>query len=199
MKRTVQIILASMIMAVLMAGCGGSDSVKPTISTTPIQDLKAPEWVLKGGGAFAGERGKVFYGIGSAYGIRNPATLREAADTRARNDVAKIFQLYTASLTKDYVSSIMAGDPNVTSEEQLFERVIKQVTTMTLSGSEIVDHWQNPETGEFFSLARLDLNAFKDNLERMKDLNEKVKKYIRENADRMFNELEKEEAKLKGQ
>ncbi len=45
---------------------------------------------------------------------------------------------------------------------------------MTLSGVEIVDHWQNPATGEFFALARLDLDAFTNNLDKVKALDQKV-------------------------
>jgi hypothetical protein len=199
MKRKAEIILVLLALVGLIAGCGGSGAVKNTMTTTPIQNLKAPAWVSKGGGAYGGERGKVFYGVSSAYGIKNFSLLRSAADDRARNDAAKVLQFYTASLKKDYMASIMAGNPNVTSEEQLVEQALKTVTSMTLSGVEIVDHWQNPETGELFALARLDLNAFKDNLERMRDLNEKVKEHIRKNADRLHDELEKEEAKAKDQ
>ncbi|HDO23313.1 MAG TPA: hypothetical protein ENG86_10800 [Nitrospirae bacterium] len=123
--------------------------------------------------------------------------MRQTADDRARNEVAKIFQFYTASLAKDYMASTMAGDPNATSEEQHVEQAIKTVTSMTLSGVEIVDHWDNPKTGELFSLARLDLAAFKNNLQRARELNGKVRDYIRQNADRLHKELEKEEDKMR--
>ena len=174
-------------------GCSGT---KKIAKSTPIQDLKAPEWVVKGSGAFGGERGRIFYGVASAYGIKNLSLHREAADNRARNEIAKVFQFYTKSLMKDYMSSTMAGDPNVTSEGQLVEQAIKTVTSTTLSGVEIVDHWQNPATGELFSLARLDLQAFKDNLEKSKELNAKTKEYIRQNAERLHQELETEVDKL---
>ncbi|NVM23610.1 MAG: hypothetical protein HWN68_17745, partial [Desulfobacterales bacterium] len=37
---------------------------------------KGPEWVWKGSGAFDVEKGKVFYGVGIASGIRNKVLLR---------------------------------------------------------------------------------------------------------------------------
>jgi len=196
MKGMVKISFILLVGLVLIAGCA---STKKITATTPIQELKAPEWVLKGSGAFGGERGKVFYGVASATGIKNYSLLRAAADNRARNDVAKIFQFYTASLMKDYMASTMAGDVKVTAEEQLVEQAIKTVTSMTLPGVEIVDHWQHPATGELYALARLDLGAFKDNFEKVKELDAKVKDYIRKNAERLHEELEKEEKKLRSE
>jgi len=177
----------------VFAGCAGT-SVKPD---TALQDIKGmPDWVVKGSGAFGGERGKVFYGVASAFGIKNPSLKRSAADNRARNEVAKVFKFYTASLMKAYNASTMAGDPKVTSEEQHVEEAVKTVTAMTLSGVEIVNHWENPSTHEFFALARLDLEAFKNSLNKAKELNKRARDYIRNNADRLHEELQKEEDKM---
>ncbi len=193
MKRLATLSFMVLIGLALITGCA-SNKISPT---TPIQELKAPDWVQKGSGAFGGEQGKVFYGVASSYGIKNPSLARTAADNRAIAEISKTFQVYTASLMKDYMASTMAGDPNVTSEEQHVEQAIKTVTSMTISGVQIVDHWQNPATGEFFSLARLELDAFKDNLDKVKNLDKKVKEYIKENADKMHDELSKEEEKRK--
>jgi hypothetical protein len=196
MKKIVSLGFILLIGLFLVTGCASTPKMT---SLTPIQELDAPEWVIKGSGAFGGERGKVFYGVASASNMKNISLLRAAADNRARNEVAKVFQFYTASLMKDYAASTVAGDPNVTSEEQHVEQAIKTVTAMTLSGVEIVDHWQNPETGEIFSLARLDLQAFKDNFQKVRELDRKVKEYIIQNADRLHEELQKEEQKMKGE
>jgi len=192
MKKLVLIVLMSLIVLTGFVACGGDETKK----TGAIQDIGAPEWVIKGSGAFGGEQGKVFYGVGSASNMRNFSLLRTTADNRARNEVAKVFQVYTASLMKDYMASTTAGDPNVTSEEQHVEQAVKTVTSATLSGVEIVDHWQNPATMELFSLARLDLQAFQDNLQKAKELNARVRDYIRQNADRVHDELAAEEEKM---
>ncbi|MBI5747283.1 MAG: hypothetical protein HZA13_09810 [Nitrospirae bacterium] len=190
MKGHAKIIYILIGFSVLMASCAGTPK-----GPTPIQELKAPEWVIKGSGAFGGEKGKVFYGIGSATGIRNSSLLRTTADNRARNEVAKIFEIYTASLMKDYAASTTAGDFSKTSEEQHVEQAIKTVTATTLNGVEIVDHWQNPETMELFSMARLDLESFKNNMDKMKELSAQVRDYVRKNAEKMHDQLEKEEEK----
>jgi hypothetical protein len=154
--------------------------------------LKAPDWVIKGSGAFKKDKGKVFYGVGSASGIRNFSLLRSAADNRARNEIAKIFEVYNSSLMKDYSASTTAGEKDVSAEEQHVEEVIKTVTKTTLTGIEIINHWQNEDTGELYSLAKMDLAAFKSNLEKSKELNSKTRDFIRENADRLHEELERE-------
>jgi hypothetical protein len=126
------------------------------------------------------------------YSTRNPAMLRRSADTRAVAEISQSFKVYTASLMKDYMSSTMAGDPNVTSEEQHLESAIKTVTSNTLSGVQIVDRYHDFQTGEYFALARLDINAFKSLIEKSKELNERAKEYIKKNAESLHQELNKE-------
>ncbi len=179
-----------------IAGCSGMQKVS---STTPVQDLEAPEWVMKGSGAFGGDKGKVFYGVASFPPIKNFSLHRIAADNRARNETAKVFQIYTASLMKDYAASAVANDPTVTSHVHHVEQAMKTVTAMTLSDVEIIDHWQHPASEEIFSLARLDLESFKDNFDKVQTLDGRVKDYIRDNADRMHTELAEEDALQKGE
>jgi hypothetical protein len=190
MKTALRVILLIVVGAVLLVGCGGA---KPD---APTQDIQAPDWVIQGGGAGADPSSKVFYGVGSASGIKNMSLLRTTADNRARADLAKVFQFYSASLMKDYMASTLADDPNVTSEEQHVEQAVKTVTSITLSGVLIVDHWQNPSTMEMFSRAKIDLDAFKGNLEKAKELDQRVKEYIKQNADRLHDDLERQTEKL---
>lgn len=155
----------------------------------------APAWVRKGSGAFSQDSRKSFYGVGIVSGMRNLALMQNTADNRARAEIAKIFETYSASLMKDYMASTSAGDMSKTSEEQNVEQAIKTFSANTLSGVEIVDRFRDPQTNTMYSLAKLDLQAFSDSLGRMKDLNSKVRDYVRANAERMHGELEKEEEK----
>ena len=47
----------------------------------------------------------------------------------------------------------------------------------------------------YYVLAKLDLDEMKNNLEQAKELNAQVRDYVRKNADRLFDRLEKEEEK----
>jgi hypothetical protein len=170
--------------AFLMTGCASSP--KPTADTAAA----GPEWVMKGSGAFDVDGTKVFYGVGAASGIRNKALLRQTADNRARAEIARTMEIYVASLSKDYMASTTAGDMSESSEEQHVETALKTFTKATLHGTQIVDRWMDPADGSMYALCELDLLAFKDALDNYKELDEKVRDYVRDNADRMHHELE---------
>jgi hypothetical protein len=173
-------------------------SSTPEATRTTMGDYDPPEWVVKSSGAFEDSNGKAFYGVGSAGGIKNYSLQRTAADDRARNDLAKVFEFYTKSLTKDYMASTTAGDFSASSEEQNVEVAIKTVTSATLTGVLIIDHWEHPGRNELFSLARLDLVAFKNNLDKHKELSKQVREEIKKRADALHDELEQEVQKKEG-
>ena len=167
----------------------------PESTRTTMNEYEPPEWVMKSSGAFEDSNGKAFYGVGSASGIKNYSLQRTAADDRARNDLAKVFEFYTKSLTKDYMASTTSGDFTTTSEEHNVEVAIKTVTSATLTGVLIIDHWEHPGRNELFSLARLDLISFKKNLDEHKELSNEVREAIKERADKLHEELEQEVTK----
>ena len=180
-------------LAFLSACASGPESTRVTLG-----EYDPPEWVMKGSGAFEDSNGKAFYGIASASGIKNYSLQRTAADDRARNDLAKVLEFYTKSLTKDYMAHTTAGDFSASSEEQNVEVAIKTVTSATLTGVLIIDHWEHPGRNELFSLARLDLESFKANIEKHKELSREVREAIKERADKLHEELEQEVLKKEG-
>jgi hypothetical protein len=179
--------------AALTVACGGKTVSEPE----NLKGIDYPEWVLKGSGAFGGEQGRVFYGVGSVSGIKNHALARSTADNRARAEIAKIFEVYSASLMKDYMASTTAGDMSASSEEQHVEQAIKTFSAQTLSGVQLVDHWFHPD-GTVYALAQLDLEGFTNALDKMNELNANVRDYVRKNAEKVHMDLEKEEAKREG-
>ncbi len=193
MKQNVRLttLLLFVLSLALMFGCASkSQEVAPA---APVSDR--PAWVDKGSGAFEGEMGKSFYGVASAWGIKNPSLLRSTADNRSRAEIAKVFKVYTAALMKDYSASTMAGDPEETSEEQHVESSIKTFTKAELAGVEIVDHYKDRETGELFALARMSLNAFENYLSKAKELSESARARVIQHAEKAFADLASEEAK----
>lgn len=181
-------------LSVGLAACGGGNETGGN-APPQLQGIEYPDWVTKGSGAFGGETGRVFYGVGSVSGVRNPSLALSSADNRARAEVTKIFETYSASLMKDYASSATTGDFSASNEEQYIEQAIKTFSAGTLSGVQIVDHWYHPTDGSVFSLARLDLEGFTDNLSKMKELSNEVRDYVKKNAERVHMDLEKEEEK----
>ncbi len=154
-----------------------------------------PDWVRKGTGAFLDKDQKAFYGVGAVMGVKNKPLAKTTADNRARAEIGKVFETYSASLMRDYAASTTAGDFKKTSEEQNIEQTIKTFSANTLSGVVIIDHWSDPSDGTLYSLARLDIDRFKENIQQAKELNAAVRDYVRANAEKAFNQLEKEEEK----
>ena len=187
------------ILSVLFLGTACSSV--PTIPDAPkaLVEYDAPDWVLLGGGAYSDTSGKAFYGVGSATGIKNYSLQRTISDDRARGDLAKVFEVYIVSLTKDYQAHTTAGSFDTSSEEQNAEVALKIVVSQTLSGVVIIDHFEIPQRREFLSLARLDYDAFKRNLENnteFKQLPEKIRDDIKTRADLLHEEMEEEAKKL---
>jgi hypothetical protein len=154
-----------------------------------------PKWVEKGSGAFNEKDSKAFYGVGSVVGVRNEPLAWDTAENRGRAEIAKSFETYTGYLMRDYAASTTAGDFTRNTEEQNVERAIKTVTTTTLSGVRPIDRYKDTKTNTYYVLTKLSLEDMKNNLEQAKELNAEVREYVRKNADRLFDRLEKEEEK----
>ena len=182
-----------LIMMFLSTACTGIQTLPE--APKALVAYEAPDWVVKGSGAYSDDGGKAFFGIGSATGIKNYSLQRTIADDRARGDLAKVFEFYVASLTKEYQASTTAGDFKNSNDEQEVEVALKVVVHSTLHGVTIIDHFEIPERRELLSLARLDYDAFKRNVdtnESFKQLPEKVREVIKERADKLHEEMEQE-------
>jgi LPP20 lipoprotein len=171
---------------------------------TPIQNVEGlPEWVTQKGAAFSGER-KVLYGVGSASGVRNPTLRRRAAEGQARNDLAATLNVYVAGLQKQYLAETTAGDLSQTSVEQHIQDTMKQVTEASLVGAEIVEYWEHPLRNEAYALCRLDIEKIMEAMEsyaaadgKFKELDAKMRDWVRKNADKAHSELNEELQKKK--
>lgn len=152
-----------------------------------------PKWVAQGSGAMNGKDDKAFYGVGSIVGVKNEPLAWDAAENRARAEIAKNFQTYTAYLMKDYAASTTANDFTKSTEEQNVERAIKTFSAVTLNGVRPIERYKDEDSGTYYVLAKLDLKDVKNKLEESKELNAEVRDFVRKNADRLFEKLEKEE------
>ncbi|MDD4004582.1 MAG: hypothetical protein PHW69_05185 [Elusimicrobiaceae bacterium] len=190
MKKVLVPVVALML-SVFAVGCGG----KKVVESAPMVP-NAPEWVNKGSGAFGDVDGKkVFYGVGMVSGVQNRALAIQSADQRARAEIAKSLDNYVAVLNKDYMASTTAGTMDKSSEEQDISVTLKGFTKFTLQGAVIVDHYMEPASNTIYSLAKLDMAAVQQTLSDAKELDAKVRDFVRANAAKSFDELSAEEAK----
>lgn len=175
--------------AAVLTGCAAKSQPSPIANN-------APEWVNKGSGAFKNDGGKqVFYGVGSVQGVRNIPLARASADDYGRAELAKIMNSYVTSLSKGYMASVTAGDMSKSSEEQMVSQTMKNFTKFTLAGSVPVDHWVDKENNIVYALVKLDMASIQQTLADSKELNAKVRDYVKANAEKAFDELAAEEAK----
>ncbi|HBL18358.1 MAG: hypothetical protein A2X36_10905 [Elusimicrobia bacterium GWA2_69_24] len=164
---------------VLAMGCGGTQEKKAALAANA-----KPEWVMKGSGAFPGDMGTVIYGVGVANAMPNIALQRKASDNRARQEVGETMKTEVASLTKDFMEQHTDYfRPDAAGSDELISYVSKSVSEATLINCKVVDRWDDPATGAFYSLARMDLNtAVYDKYK------ESVKKAIRDQAGAVIKE-----------
>jgi hypothetical protein len=154
-----------------------------------------PKWVKQGSGVMNEKDNKAFYGVGAVKGIKNEPLAWDAAENRARAEIAKNFETYSAYLMRDYAASTSAADFTKSAEEQNVERAIKTFTSITLSGVRPVSRYKDDKTETYYVLTRLSLEDAKESLTQAKELNSQVRDFVRKNADRLFDRLEKEEDK----
>ncbi|MFC1609394.1 VWA domain-containing protein [Myxococcota bacterium] len=151
-----------------------------------------PEWVFKGSGSFMEGENPVLVGVGSVSGIKNLPLAKTTAANRARAEIAKVIEVYSASLMKDYMASTTTGEGGGSSEEQHVEEAIKTFSAATMSGVTIADYWSSPD-GTVFARAFLDFSLVPE-LTKAPELDEKVRDHVRENAQKAFDTLDREEA-----
>ncbi len=211
--RLVTLGLGLMVLVGVLAGCAEQEAaVPPTTQTgmagpgTAIQNVPGlPCWVTQAAKCFSGER-RVFYGVGNSAAMQNPALRRRAAEGQARRDIAQTFNTYVAALQKQYLAETTAGAMDRQAVEQHVVDVMKQLTEATLVGVTIAEYWEHPTRNEAYALARLDLAQFLDTLGAMKqaegnfkELDAKMRDFVRKNAEQAFDNLDKELSARKGQ
>ena len=155
-----------------------------------------PKWVKTG--SYKPEEKKAFYSMGEAMGIRNEPLAWDAAENRARAQMVKILSTYTAYLMRDYAASTAGFDLTKTAEEQHIEEATKTFAAATLNGVRPVDRYKDEKKGIYYVVVKMELDDVKDMLMQSTELNSQMRDYVRKNADRAFERLEKEEQKREG-
>jgi hypothetical protein len=148
----------------------------------------APKWA-QGACQLGLQNKKAICGTGSVSGMTNVALARSAAEGRGRTELARSLQTRVKAMLKDYQAATQGGPENRTASEQHIEDVSKQITDTTLSGTRLEDTWIS-NAGTFWALVVLDTEAFKDSMNNMKQLDERMRAAIVKRADKAFSELD---------
>lgn len=172
-----------LLVAGVAMGCAGIAESERAEAAAEL--VGAPGWVTQGCAA----RMNRICGVGSAGGDQNSALRRTAAIGRARTNIARSLQSRVNAMLADYAAST-EGEPDfglASSEEQHLADVSKQITNVTLAGTEVTDTWVSKDA-TLYALVTLDVAKFADTVSRMNQLSEDVRKAVVERADESFSE-----------
>jgi hypothetical protein len=154
---------------------------------------KAPDWVIKGSGAFDQTKDKSLYGVG--YSSKNPSIAmgRTISENRARQELAAVINTYVGRLIKDFMETHQDYmDPAKSNTVEFVSVVAKNVTDATLVGSKVIDRWTDPEGG-LYSLAQLSEDSVINAIQQQTaEAAKKQAVFLKAKADEAILELNKE-------
>ena len=175
-----------LVMMLFVVSCGGGQE---TIKIDPNK----PDWVDRGGGAFQGDAssGSAFYGVGPADAKTHPTTTsrRTAADLNARADLARAFKTNITDLVKAYERVVSDGE--MANVEVFSQQATTGFTSVTLVGAAIVDRYYDRYEKTQYSLCRMNVAQFKNQIKQLNNLAEEVEEIILNNAKEAIDELTK--------
>ena len=184
--------MMSLFTTILFFGCTST----PEKTRVTVGDYQPPEWVNKGSGAFEDGSGeKVFYGVGSADGIRSISLRRSAADDRALANLATQIEATVKRMAKDFQEitgrSTAAGKDST--ERENVAQAFKVLVNQTLSGAKIIDHWEHPAKNVLYSLARIELKIMEKKIDSHNELSDESRDTIKKKAQKLYDEMEKKD------
>ncbi len=183
---------------IILNGCVSTPVTPSAIDTVMKNEfIGAPDWVTKDCASYIKDNKKIC-GVGSIGGTRNPSLARTTAVARARTEIARTLQTRVIAMLKDYQATTSGGEyfGKYASDEQHVVDVSKQITDMTISGTEQKETWVS-KNGIYYVLVILNVEKFKNIVQNMHSLPESVRKAVVERAHKAFGELDKEIDKQK--
>ena len=159
----------------------------------------APEWVVKGDGAFPSEKGTTLRGVGVMTKNPNIALQRQGADSRARKAIAETLNTYVGSLLKDFMQSHTDYTaPEQSTSVEFVSSISKSVTDTTLVGAKIIDRWVDKD-GNMYALAELSFDGVASTLQQQVSDAIKLKKaaFLEEKSNEAMEALNVELEKRK--
>jgi hypothetical protein len=112
-----------------------------------------PEWIRQGPGPAIADGTRYLYGIGVVGKMKSRVLMRAAADNKAKSKLSRAVNDYVEALMTAYTKSSQAVGDDEARSQALQE--LRGVAGATLPTAVISNHWQDPETGNYFALCRL--------------------------------------------
>ena len=140
MKKAYLVILG-LLVVLMVVGCGNKpDTLK--------DDVNIPKFV-----ASPPTDSKYIFGVGNAKFSNNSSQAMQAADARARTDLANKLSTEVQAMIIDY-SRIAGTENNSTANLTFYESISRQLTNATLRGVEVVER-DRTKDGTYWTLVRI--------------------------------------------
>jgi hypothetical protein len=165
----------------ILAGCSGKTMVESDLGVDG-----APDWVNEGTQILNDKGGRYFHGVGQAPPMGDESLQISTADNRARAEVARIISTYIEVVQRDYGAA--SGSGAEVASEQSVSRKIESLTKTNISGSEIIGHWKDDETGNVYSIAELDLEQVKKAVAAGQEMNGEFSHFLESEGDNIFDQ-----------
>lgn len=160
---------------VLLSACAGQREAPPGL----------PAWVSEGSGPAIADGTRYFYGVGVVGKMKSRVLMRAAADNKSKNKLGRAVDDFVENLMAAYTKS-----PTATGDAEARVRAhqeMRAVVGATLPTAVISDHWQDPETGNYFALCRLELSRLLGRIALARMLPESLQRFALKEGPLLFD------------
>lgn len=150
-------------------------------------DSGVPMWVNEGSSILTSKEGRRFHGVGSAPALGDFSLQTSTADNRARQEIARILASYLEIVSRDFIATGDAAEVGFT--EQTVARQMENVSSIDLTGIEVVGHWQDEDSKVIYSIATVDMQQVREVLNKAVGLNSGLRDFISNEGNRIFDRI----------
>lgn len=168
--------------SLFLFACAGNETVDQAADASGV-----PLWVNEGSNILTTKQGRRFHGVGSAPALGDFSLQTSTADKRARQEIARILASYIEIVSRDFIATGDAAQVGFT--EQTVARQMDNVSSIDLTGIEVVGHWQDENSKVIYSIATVDMQQVREVLNKATDLNSGLRSFISREGDSIFDRI----------
>ncbi len=150
-----------------------------------------PLWVNEGSNILTSKQGRRFHGVGSAPPLGDFSLQTATADNRARAEIARILASYIEIVSRDFIASGDAAAAGFT--EQTVARQMEHLSSIDLTGIEVVGHWQDKGSNVIYAIAEVNMQQVRNVITKTSGLNAGLRDFIQREGDSIFDRIAKSE------
>ncbi|MBL1276184.1 MAG: hypothetical protein COB30_008855 [Ectothiorhodospiraceae bacterium] len=150
-----------------------------------------PLWVNEGSSIITSKEGRRFHGVGSAPALGDFSLQTSTADNRAREEITRILASYIEIVSRDFIATGDADTAGFT--ERVVAKQIEHLSSIDLTGIEVVGHWQDKSSKVIYSIAEVDMRQVWDVLNNNVKLHSGLRGFIFREGDSIFDRIAKTE------